>query len=177
MILKVDGELWRVHDYQHVTPGNYNAVMQARLRNLRSGNISNYRFKCYDKVEKASLDTRNMEYLYKDGDHFVFMDSESYEQIHLSEEDVGEAAQFLKENQAVVIESFEGTPLGLNLPKTVDLKVVHTEPGLKGATVTNVGKPVTLETGLIITAPQFVDIGDIIRVDTEECAYVERLKA
>lgn len=175
MLLKIDGELYRVHDYQHVTPGKGNALMATRLKNLRTGSISDFRFRPGDKVERASLEARNMEYLYREGNHFVFMDSETYEQIHLDEEMVGEAAPYMKENQAVTIEFHDGKPLGINLPKTVDLKVTHCEPGLKSATVTNVGKPVTLETGLIITAPQFVDMDDVIRVDTEEGVYVERV--
>lgn len=175
MLLKIDGELYRVHDYQHVTPGKGNALMQTKLKNLRTGVIADFRFRPSDKVERANLETRPMEFLYKDSDHYVFMDTETYEQIHLDEEMVGESALFLKENQPVIVEFHEGSPIGINLPKTVDLKVIHCEPGLKGATVTNVGKPVTLETGLVITAPQFIEIGDVIRVDTEENAYVERV--
>ena len=115
------------------------------------------------------------EFLYQDGAHFIFMDKETYEQINLDEELVGDAAQLLKTNQEVNVESHDGTPLGISLPKNVDLEVTHCEPGLKSATVTNVGKPLTLETGLVVTGPQFINIGDVIRIDTEEVKYMERV--
>ena len=175
MLLKKDGELYRVHDYQHVTPGKGNAIMQTKLKNLRTGAISDFRFRPSDKVERASLDTRTYEFLYQDGNHFIFMDKETYEQITLDDEIVGESAQLFKANQEVTIESHEGAPMGISLPKTVDLEVTHCEPGLKSATVTNVGKPLTLETGLVINGPQFINIGDVIRVETEDYSYVERV--
>ncbi len=176
MLLKIDGELFRVHDYQHVTPGKGNALMQTKLKNMRTGAIIDYRFRPGDKVERASLDNRAFEFLYQDGNHFVFMDKETYEQTTLDENLVGEAIQLMKPNQEITLESHEGNCMGITLPKTVDLEVTHCEPGLKGATVTNVGKPLTLETGLVITGPQFINVGDIIRVDTEEYSYVERVK-
>jgi len=175
MLLKIDGELYRVHDYQHITPGNWRALMQTRLKNLRTGAIIEHRFLASDKVERASLEARPFEFLYQDGDHFIFMDKQTYEQVTVDSEVVGEAAQLLKSNLDVIIESHDGKPLAVNLPKTVDLEVVECEPGLRGATVTNVGKPLKLETGLVITGPQFINIGDLVRVDTEEYAYVERV--
>jgi len=177
MLIKLDGELYRVHDFYHSTPGKGIPCMQTKLKNLRTGSISDFRFKPGDKVERATLEMKPFEYLYQDGNSYVFMDSQTYEQVHLDPELVGDSIEYMKPNQAVTIEFHDEKPLGVTLPKTVDLKVTHTEPGLKSATVTNVGKPVTLETGLIITAPQFIDIGDIIRVDTEEGGYVERVKA
>jgi len=175
MLLKIDGDLYRVHDYQHVTPGKGNALMQTKLKNLKTGSISDFRFRPSDKVERASLDNRTYEFLYRDESHFVFMDSETYEQITLDEELVGDAAQLMKPNQTVTLESHEGKPLGITLPKTVDLEVTECDPGLKSATVTNVGKPLTLETGLVVTGPQFINVGDVIKVDSEEFSYVERV--
>jgi len=177
MLLKVDGELYRVHSYQHVTPGKGNAIMQTKLKNLRTGSIADYRFRPSDKVEKASLDTSTFEFLYQDGSHFVFMHKETYEQVTLDDELIGEAAQLLKANQEITLESFEGNYIGITLPKTVDLEVTQCDPGMKSATVTNVGKPLTLETGLVITGPQFINIGDVVKVDAEEYSYVERVSS
>ncbi len=174
MLLKLDGELYRVHDYQHITPGKGNALMQTKLKSLKTGSIIDYRFRPGDKVEKASLETRPFEFLYRDGNHFVFMDRETYEQVTLDEELVGEAAQLLKENQEITLYFHEGQPIGINLPKTVELQVTECEPAFKGATVASNNKPLTLETGLVVKGPEFINVGDVIKVDTEDYSYVER---
>jgi len=175
MILKVDGELFRVAAFNHVTPGKGNAVMQTKLKNLKTGSITDVRFRSTEKVEKAVLEQKSMEYLYKDGESHIFMDSETYDQIPMGVDLVEDALPFLKENSAAIVVFHDGSPLGIDLPKTVDLEVQHTDPGLKTATATNVGKPATMETGLVITVPHFINIGDVLKIDTEEKRYVERV--
>lgn len=175
MLVKVDGELYRVHDFQHITPGKGNALMQTKLKSLKTGLVVEARFRPSDKIERANLENRPYEFLYSDENHHIFMDKQTYEQIHLDEELIGDSGKMLKPNQEVMIGFNDGNPVSIDLPKTVDLKVTDCDPGLKGATITNVGKALTLETGLVITGPQFINVGDTVRVDTEEFSYVERV--
>jgi len=174
MIVQIDGELLRVHDYQHVTPGKGQAVMQTRLRNLRSGAMVDRRFRSQEDVERVQLDSRNVEYLYKEGDHFVFMDSETYEQIHLLAEVIEDALPYLVPNLVLDVDFFDDAPVGLELPTTVDLEVTETEPAIKGATASASSKPATLETGLVVQVPPFVGIGDKVRVETSTGNYLTR---
>jgi len=174
MIVQIDGELFRVHDFQHVTPGKGQAVMQTRLRNLRSGAMVDRRFRSQEAVERVQLDSRNVEYLYKEGDHFVFMDSETYEQIHLLAEVIEDALPYLIANLALDVDFFEGAPVALELPTTVDLEVTETEPAIKGATASASSKPATLETGLVVQVPPFIGIGDKVRVETSTGNYLTR---
>ena len=175
MIIEMDGQLLRVHDFQHVTPGKGQAVMQTRLRDVRTGSMIDRRFRSQESVERVHLEGREMEYLYPEGDVYVFMDSDTYEQIHLQESSIEEALPYLIPNLALKVDFYEGEPVGIEMPTTVDLEVKDTEPGLKGATASASSKPATLETGVVVAVPQFVDIGDTVRVDTSTGAYVTRV--
>ncbi len=174
MIVQIDGDLLRVHDYQHVTPGKGKAMMQTRLRNLRSGAMVDRRFRSQEDVERVQLDSRSVEYLYKEGDHYVFMDSETYEQIHLLAEVIEDALPYLVANLVLDVDFFDDAPVGLELPTTVDLEVTETEPAIKGATASSSSKPATLETGLVVQVPPFVSIGDKVRVETSTGNYLTR---
>jgi elongation factor P len=176
MVIIHDKELYSVFSITHRTPGNLRAFVQAKLRNLRSGSMMEHRFRSEDRIDRAVLDEAEMEYLYHDGSDYYFMNTESYDQIHLSKEVLGDAVQYLMPNLRINIEFYEGKPVSVELPQTVDLEVVETEPGLKGATVSNVTKPATLETGLIVQVPAFISAGEKIRVDTAEGKYLERVK-
>jgi elongation factor P len=174
MILVINGKPHRVLSKQHVTPGKGQAVMQTRLRNLRSGAMVDRRFRSQEDVERVQLDSRNVEYLYKEGDHFVFMDSETYDQIHLLAEVIEEALPYLVANLVLDVDFFDDAPVGLELPTTVDLEVTETEPAIKGATASASSKPATLETGLVVQVPPFVGIGDKVRVETSTGNYLTR---
>jgi elongation factor P len=171
-----NGELHQVVDYAHITPGNWRGMVQTKLRRLSTGAIIDHRFRSEDRVERAVLDEREMEYLYKDGSDFHFMDTENYEQIHFNEELLGDAVNYLVPNSKVKVEFYEGRALGVELPATIDLRVVQTEPGMPSATATNVLKPAKLETGLTVGVPHFIQEGELIRVDTTEGKYVERVR-
>ena len=174
MVIKHHNELFSIHKTEHRTPGNLRAFVQARLRNLRTGAISDYRFRSTDDVERASIDEVQMQYLYSEGDSFVFMNTENYEQIHLHKEVVGDRARYLIPDVMLKVEYYEGSPIDIVLPPAVDLKVVQTEPGIKGGSATNVTKPAKLETGLVVQVPPFISEGETIRVDTTEGIYLER---
>tara|TARA_Y100000780_G_scaffold228516_2_gene246334 strand:+ start:1107 stop:1691 length:585 start_codon:yes stop_codon:yes gene_type:complete len=175
MIIEVGGELLRVHDFQHVTPGKGQAVVQTRLRNLRSRAMIDKRFRSQEAVERVQLESKEMEYLYQEGDTYVFMDSKTYEQTHLSAAAIEEALPYLVANLSLKVDFYEGLPVGIEMPTTVDLEVTDTEPGLKGATASASSKPATLETGLVVGVPQFVNIGDKVRVETSTGEYLTRV--
>jgi len=176
MAILHEGNLCRVLNVHHLTPGNWRGMVQAKLRNIKTGNSFEHRFRSEDRVEKAILDDREMEYLYSDGSDHHFMDTETYEQTHLNEDVLGDAVKYLVANSRIRVQFYEGKPLGIELPPTVDLKVIRTEPGMPSATVSNVPKPATMETGLIVGVPHFIDEGEVIRVDTVEGKYVERVR-
>ena len=176
MVIKHDNDLFRVVEAQHKTPGNLRGMVQAKIRNLKSGSISDHRFRSVDMVERAILDETEMEFLYQDGDMFHFMNNETFEQIGLSAEVLGEAVPYLMSNIKLKIAMFEERPVGIELPQTVDMTVIETEPAIKGASVSNVGKPAKMETGLVVQVPAFISEGERIRIDTESGAYVERVK-
>jgi elongation factor P len=171
-----DGQLYTVVDKHLNTPGNWRAILQIKLKNLKTGNVTEKRFRPDEKVEQAYLDKREMQYLYKEGDDLVFMDNETYDQMHLSKEWIGDLVEYLKENENAQVVFYDGKPISIELPATVELKVVHTEPALKGATAAAQYKPATLETGLKIDVPPFISIGDVLQVDTRECKYLGRAK-
>jgi elongation factor P len=174
MIIKHEGDLYTVFSVEHRTPGNKRGSMQTKMRSLRTGAIIDYRFRAEDFVERAILDEVEFEYLYNEGDTYHFMNTETFEQIHLSRDILGDAVHYLIGNVHVKVEFFEGKPIGVVLPDTVDLTVVETEPTVQKATASAVMKPAKLETGLTIQVPPFVNIGDKVRVDTSEARYVQR---
>jgi elongation factor P len=174
MIIKHNGELHSVFKVEHRTPGNLRAFIQAKLRNLRTGAMFEHRFRSPDPIEKVAVDEIKMEFLYHDGDNYHFMNQENYEQIALSAEILGDAVDYMIPNMVIHIEFFDGKAVGVELPQTVDLKVVETEPGIKSATASSVTKPAKTETGLIVQVPPFINEGETIRVDTAEGAYLSR---
>jgi elongation factor P len=174
MVIKFNQELYSVFKMEHRTPGNLRGFVQVKMRKLSSGTMIEHRFSSEDRVEKASLEEHEMEYLYDDGEYFYFMNTESFEQMHLTKDLLGDATSFLIPNLKVHVEFYEGKPMSVELPPTVDLTVVETEPGIKGATVSNVTKPAKLETGLVVQVPPFISEGEKIRVSTSEMAYLER---
>jgi elongation factor P len=174
MIIVHEGELYTVHSVDHRTPGNKRGAMATRMRSLRSGSIIDYRFRAEDFVERAVLDEIEYQYLYADGEGYHFMDNESFEQIHVSGEVLGDAVYYLIPDLAVKLEFYEGKPLGAVLPDTVDLKVVDTEPTVQKATASAVMKPAKLETGLTIQVPPFINNGDKVKVNTSEATYIQR---
>ena len=176
VIVGEDGQLYSVIDRDLNTPGNWRAILNLKLKNLKTGAVTPRRFKPEDKVELAYLDKRPMQYLYQEGDEYVFMDLETYDQTHLSREWVGDQILYLKENDNAQVTFYDGKPLSLELPATVELKVVETEPSVKGATAAAQFKPATLETGLKITVPPFVGIGEVVQVDTRTGEYLSRAK-
>jgi elongation factor P len=176
MVILFDGAPCKVMEFRHHTPGNLRAMVQTRLRNLLTGSSFEHRFRSNDTIDKVTLQQQEMEYLYSDGNHHHFMNTENYEQISLTEEDLGDAAAWLMPNLKIEVEFYDGTPIGVDLPDTMELVVTQTEPTLKGATVSNVNKPATLENGVTITVPPFVNEGDKIRVNPTESRYMERVK-
>jgi elongation factor P len=174
MIVKYEGELQYVLNVYHHTPGNLRAVIQIKMRNLRSGTSKEIRFGSGDKLEVAHIESVDMEYLYQEGDNYVLMNQENFEQVSLHKSLLGEDVQWLKENMVCKVEFYEGRAIAITVPFTVELKVVKTEPSLKGATITNVYKPATLETGAVVQVPPFIEEGEVIRVDTREAKYLER---
>ena len=176
MCIKHQGDLYRVDEAMDKTPGNLRGMVQARIRHLKSGSIIDHRFRSVDVVERALLDDTAMEFLYQDGDMYHFMNNETYEQIGLSEEVLGDAVPYLIPNIKLKIEMYEDRPVGIELPLTVEMTVKETEPAIKGASVSNVGKPARMETGLIVQVPAFIGEGERIRIDTATGAYIERVK-
>ena len=175
MLIKVQNDLFRVLDLQHFTPGNKRGFVQAKMRNIRTGLQADNKFRAEEDVERAIVDERQMQYLYRDGDSFHFMDTDTYEQLHISEEVLGDAVNYLVPDAVIDVEFYGSEPVGIELPVTVDLKVEDTAPGIKGATASAQVKPATLETGLVVQVPPFVNEGDKIRVNTETGEYQSRV--
>jgi len=175
MIIVHERHLYRVTSVRHLTPGNKRGFMQSKLKNLRTGAGAEQKFRSEDRLERATLESRTMTYLYRDGDSHIFMDTENYEQISLSANDVGELAGFLLPNQTVQVEFFDGRPVGISPPSSVVLEVTETQPTLKGATASASYKPAKIETGLTIQVPPFIQAGDRIRVGTCDGKYLERV--
>ncbi|MFZ5870159.1 MAG: elongation factor P [Actinomycetota bacterium] len=175
MVLNLDGQLWSVVEFQHVKPGKGGAFVRTKLKNVLSGKVVDKTFNAGTKVDTATVDKRDMQYLYKDGDDFVFMDTKDYEQIHVPAATVGDAANFLLENQTAVVGIHEGTPLYVELPASVVLEVTYTEPGLQGDRSTGGTKPATLETGYEIQVPLFLESNTKVKVDTRTGEYLGRV--
>ena len=174
--VKIDGVLYVIVDYQHVKLGKGGAVYQTKLKNLTDGGIRDMRIRAEDTLEDAYLDKRNFEYLYSAGSEHVFMDLDNYDQITLDDDAFGDGPKYCKPNTPILISMYQGKPMVVQLPNTVDLEVTDTAPEIKGATATNQYKPATLETGLIVQVPPFVKVGELIRVDTRTGEYVTRVK-
>ncbi len=174
MVIKFNNELYSIFSMVHRTPGNLRGFVQVKMRNLRSGSMGEHRFSSEDRVERAVLEEHEMEYLYDDGEYYYFMNTENFEQMHLTRDILGDGVNYLIPQLKVNVEFYEGKPMSVELPPTVNLKVVETEPGLKGATVSNVTKPAKLETGLVVQVPPFINEGELIRVSTAEGTYQER---
>jgi elongation factor P len=176
MIIIHGGDLYRVTAVHHLTPGNKRGFMQTKMKSLRTGVGTEFKFRSEDRVDQAILDNRQFQYLYAEGDLHTFMDTENYEQITLSAEDIGDLLNYLLPNSMVGIEFHDGKPVGINPPSTVDLQVVDTEPSMKGATASASYKPAKLETGVTVLVPPFIQVGDKVRVDPAEGSYQERVK-
>jgi len=174
MLIKIDQDLFRVLDLQHVTPGNLRGFVRVKFRNIRNGTLSDQKLRSEDTVERATLDERQMQYLYQDGEDYYFMDTVSFDQIHITSEALGESVNYLKAEMTISVEFYGTEPVGIELPQTVDLKVTDTAPGIKGATANSQVKPATLETGLVVQVPPFVNSGDLIRVSTDTGEYLSR---
>lgn len=174
MLIKVGDDLLRVLDLQHVTPGNLRGFVRVKFRNIRTNALVDQKLRSEDTVERAVLDERQMQYLYKDGDSYHFMDTETYEQMHISAEALGDSVNYIMPDATIAVEFYGHEPVGIELPPAVDLKVVETSPGIKGATASNQIKPATLETGLVVNVPPFVNTGDRIRVSTDTGEYLSR---
>src|SRR6202162_578235 len=164
MVIVFNKELFSIFSVNHRTPGNLRGFVQARMRKLSNGSMTEHRFSSEDKVERAVMDEQEMEYLYDDGEYYYFMNTETYEQMHLMKDLLGDATDYLIPQLKVKVEFYEGKPMSVDLPATVDLLVVETEPGLKGATVSNVTKPAKMETGLMVQVPAFITEGEKIKV-------------
>ena len=166
MLIRMGNDLFRVLELQHFTPGNKRGFVQSKLRNIRTNALADHKFRAEDDVERARLDEREMQFLYRDGEQFYFMDTSNYEQIHINEEALGDSASYLKPEMTITVEFYDVEPVGIELPATVDLAVSDTVPGIKGATASAQIKPATLETGLVIHVPSFINTGDVVRVGT-----------
>lgn len=174
MVIKFNNELHSVLTATHRTPGNLRAFVQVKMRNLKNGSSFEHRYASTDSVDRVSLDEQEMEYLYAEREDYYFMNTESYEQIHLSKDLLGNATDYLIPNMKIAVTFFENNPISVDLPAAVDLTVVETEPGIKGASVSNVGKPAKMETGLIVTVPPFINEGEKIKVSTLDGSYMAR---
>jgi elongation factor P len=173
-LVKIGNDLFRVLELQHVTPGNLRGFVRVKFRNIRSGSLSDQKLRSEDIVERATLDERQMQYMYNDGTDYYFMDTSSYEQIHISAEVLGDSVNYLIAEMLIDVEFYGTEPVGIELPQTVDLTVQDTPPAIKGATANAQLKPATLETGLVVQVPPFINVGDKIRVNTESGEYQAR---
>ena len=174
MHIEVDGEVWRIVEFQHVKPGKGGAFVRTKLKGLDSGAVVDRTFRAGEKFPRVHTEVKNVQYLYDAGDDVVFMDEETFEQIHLARRGVEDDLQFLLPSSSVPMLTVDGRPAGLQLPASVELAVTETEPGIRGDTVSNVTKPATLETGAVVQVPLFVNVGDRLKVDTREKRYISR---
>ena len=175
-VIVFNGDPCRVVEFHHHTPGNLRAFVQAKMRNLRSGSTFEHRFRAADTVEKADMETHDLQYLYSDGHHFHFMNNANFEMLMLGEEELGEGAQWLVENMVIMAEFYEGRPIGVELPASLELEVTETEPNMAGATKSALTKPAKLSNGAVVQVPSFINQGDMVRVDPREGKYLERAK-
>ncbi len=176
LTIEVDGEVWQILKVEHIKPGRGAAIVKTRLRNVKTGAITERSFKAGERVERAFVEHRPVMYLYNDGSSYVFQDVETFDEITLSADQVSEIAQWLKEGEEVTLVRYEGQVIGIEVPPTVERKVIKTEPGVRGDTVSGATKPAVIEGGVTVQVPLFVDEGDIIKVDTRSGQYVERVQ-
>jgi elongation factor P len=174
MHIELDGQVWRIVEFQHVKPGKGGAFVRTKLKGLESGAVVDRTFRAGEKFSRVHTETKNVQYLYDSGDDVVFMDEETYEQLSLPRADVAEELDFLQPSSTVQLLTVDGRPGGIQLPASVELTVSETEPGIRGDTVSNVTKPATLETGAVVQVPLFVNVGDRVKVDTRERRYISR---
>ena len=175
MVIRMGDRLYRVEEMKHITPGKGNAIVQTKIRDIQDLTIRDHRFRSSEKVDRVVMETREFTFSYLDGDNFVFMDNETFEQLPLSREFLGELAYYMKENEVYQIEFFEGRPMNITPPLSMEFTVTHAEKSIKGATVQASYKPATLDNGMEIMVPPFVDEGAVIRVDTRDGSYMERV--
>lgn len=177
MVIRMDGELWTVVEFQHVNPGNWRAFVRTKLKNLKSGKVVEIRFRAGETIQPVRIDRKEYQYLYHDGSGYVCMDKETYEQLSVADKIVGEGGKFLKNGETITILLNGNEIIAAELPITVELTITETVPGVKGDTATGGSKPATLETGAVVNVPLFISEGDIIKVDTRTGSYLERVKA
>ncbi len=175
LTIELDGEIYIVIEFQHVKPGKGAAFVRSKLKNMRSGATTEKTFRAGEKIARALIEKKEMEYLYSTGEEFIFMDMESYEQVSLNSNQLGESLKFLKENMRLLVMVFKGEVIGIEMPNSVELTVVETDPGFKGDTASGGSKPAKLETGFVVQVPFFINEGDILRIDTRTGAYIERV--
>jgi len=175
LTIELEGQAYQVVDFQHVKPGKGAAFVRAKLKNVKSGGVIEKTFRAGEKVSRAHLDRREMQYLYNDSEGYVFMDNESYEQITISPEAIGDGVKWLLENMNIHVLFFQGNIIGIELPNFVELEVIETEPGVKGDTATGATKNATLKTGAVVQVPLFINVGDKLRIDTRTGEYMERV--
>lgn len=176
MTIEIDGQIWTVVEFLHVKPGKGSAFVRTKLKNVETGNVLEKTFRAAEKVQKAILDKREMQYLYAEGDNaFIFMDNDSYEQMTLTKQQIGDGFKYLKENMNIGVLLHSGKVIGIDIPNFVELEVVDTPPGERGNTATGGSKPATLETGAVVNVPFFINNGDRIRVDTRTDSYLDRV--
>jgi len=176
IIILLNDKLYRVEEMEHITPGKGQAVVQTKIRDLNDMTIRNYRFRSSESVEKVVMDTKEVSFSYQDGDNYIFMDNETFDQISLNEEFIGDTVNYLKEGTDYILESYNGKPMNLTPPLTIEFEVVEAEIALKGATVQASYKPAKLDNGMEIMVPPFIEPGNIIKVDTRDGSYIERMK-
>ncbi|MDA8236000.1 MAG: elongation factor P [Clostridia bacterium] len=174
LTIELDGDVFSVVDFQHVKPGKGAAFVRTKLKNIRTGGVVERTFNAGEKVPRGRVDRREMQYLYNDGENYNFMDTESFEQVAMTGEQLGDAVKYLIDNMTIGVMFFQGQSIGVDLPNTVELKVVETAPGIKGDTASGGSKPATLETGLVVQVPFFVNEGDVLIIDTRNATYVKR---
>ncbi len=175
MTIDLEGTLYSIVNFQHVKPGKGGAFVRTKLKNVKTGAVIDKTFRAGEKVEQAHMEGKKMQFLYRDDNVYHFMDSETFDQFTLSQEEMGDASQYLKENMEAYVTMFEGKPIGIDAPIFVELEVVETEPGIKGDTLSGGTKPATLETGVVVQVPLFINVGDVIKVDTRTAGYITRV--
>lgn len=175
LTIELDGEVYQVIDFQHVKPGKGSAFVRSKLKNMRTGAVIDKTFNAGEKVPRAHIERREMQYLYNDGNDYYFMDMESYDQVGLNKEQLENTIKFLKENMTIQLLYFKGEPIGVDLPNFVELEVVETAPGVKGDTAAGGTKPATLETGAVVQVPFFINVGDVLQIDTRTGHYIKRV--